>query len=269
VQGGYRISGRWAFGSGANYATWLTAQAVVYDGDTPRLGPDGNPVAMIVWLRAEDAEVLDNWDTLGMRGTGSHDFTATDVFVPERRCWTVAPITHLPPAYAGPLYRVGLWLVGPLNASAALGIARAAVEDAVALAATKVPSYTQTGLADRPIVQDRLARARAHVEAGWSYIAHAVTQAYEQTMQSGERIGLEQGIPLALAGSFGHEAACQAVDLVQSVVGTSGIRAELRFQQYFRDVHTVSQHAFSSPSRFESVGKLLLGRQSDWGFYYL
>jgi alkylation response protein AidB-like acyl-CoA dehydrogenase len=269
VQGGYRVSGQWAFGSGSNYASWLTGQVLVYDNGTPRLGLDGHPVAMIIWMRADEAEVLNNWNTLGMRGTGSHDFRAADVFVPERRTWTIAPITSLPPAYAGPLYRLGLWTVGPLNAAVALGIARAAVEDAIALAATKTPSYTQTGLADRPVVQDRIARARAHVEAGWSYVESAVTKAYEHTLQTGERIGVEYGIPMALAGSHGHEAAAQAVDLIHSVVGTSGIRAEQRFQQYFRDVHTVSQHAFSSPSRFESVGKLLLGRESDWGFYYL
>jgi alkylation response protein AidB-like acyl-CoA dehydrogenase len=269
VQGGYRVSGRWAFGSGSNYATWLTGQALVYDNGTPRLGPDGNPVAMIIWVRADEAEVLDNWDTLGMRGTGSHDFRADDVFVPERRTWTIAPITGLPEAYAGPLYRLGLWVVGPINASVALGIARAAVEDAITLAASKTPSYTQTGLADRPVVQDRIARAQAQVEAGRSYIESAVTKAWEHTLRTGARIGPEYGIPMALAGSYGHEAAAQAVDLVHSVVGTSGIRAEQPFQQYFRDVHTVSQHAFSSPSRFESVGKILLGRESDWGFYYL
>ena len=76
-------------------------------------------------------------------------------------------------------------------------------------------------------------------------------------------------VPLALAGSYAIEASMQVVDLVHSCVGTSGIRNEQRFQQYFRDVHTVSQHAFASPSRFESVGKLLLGRESDWPFYYL
>lgn len=269
VQGGYRVSGRWAFGSGSNYATWLTGQALVYDNGAPRLGPDGNPVAMIVWMRADEAEVLDTWHTLGMRGTGSHDFRVSDVFVPERRTWTIAPVTGLPPAYSGPLYRLGLWFVGPVNASVAIGIARAAVEDAIALAGAKTPSYTQTALADRSIVQDRIARARAAVDAARSYVEKAVGQAWQHTQETGKLISMEYGIPMALAGSYAHEATCQAVDLVQSVVGTTGIRAEQRFQQYFRDVHTVSQHAFSSPSRFESVGKILLGRESDWAFYYL
>jgi alkylation response protein AidB-like acyl-CoA dehydrogenase len=62
---------------------------------------------------------------------------------------------------------------------------------------------------------------------------------------------LAQLPPLALAGSVAIEAAVQAVDLVHSCAGTSGLRNEQRFQQYFRDVHTISQHAFASPSRFD------------------
>src|SRR5207249_4701278 len=133
---------------------------------------------------------------------------------------------------------------------------------------TKTPSYTQTGLADKPIAQDRIARARAYVDAARSYVYGTVEAAWEYAT-SGPRVDMEHGIPLALAGSFAMDAACHAVDLVHAVTGTTGIREERRFQQYFRDAHTVSQHAFSSASRFESLGKLMLGRESDWPFYYL
>jgi alkylation response protein AidB-like acyl-CoA dehydrogenase len=268
VQGGYRVSGQWAFGSGSNYATWLTGQAFVHEDGAPRLGPDGNPVALIVFFPAAEAEVLDNWRTLGMRGTGSHDYRISDVFIPERRTWMVSPVDASNPAYVSPLPRLGLWLVGPVNASVALGIAQAAVDDLVALAATKVPSYTQTGLADKPVVQERVARAQAYLDAGRRSVYGSVQDAWEFA-RSGARVGMAQGIPVALAGSFAIEAACTAVDLVHASAGTTGIRDEHRFQQYFRDVHTLSQHAFSSASRFESLGKLLLGRESDWAFYYL
>jgi alkylation response protein AidB-like acyl-CoA dehydrogenase len=74
---------------------------------------------------------------------------------------------------------------------------------------------------------------------------------------------------MGLAGSFGVELAVQAVDTLQGLAGTTGIRAEHPFQQYFRDVHTLNQHALASAARFESLGQLILGRQSDWPFYYL
>ncbi len=268
VQGGYRLTGQWAFGSGCNYANWLTNQLVVMDGDKPRLDPNGNPVAMITFFRAAEAEILDNWHTLGMRGTGSHDIRLNNVFVPATRCFVLSPLDRPGSAFSGPLYRIGLW-IGPAQvATACLGIARAALDDLIELAKRKTPSYTQTSLADRPVVQDRIARARALIDAGRHYLYGAFGEAWEY-VQSGRRIGLEQGIPLALAGSFAVDSACIAVDLVHASAGTTAIRNEYRFQQYFRDVHTASQHAFGSISRFESIGKLMLGRQSDWGFYYL
>src|SRR3712207_3447001 len=157
----------------------------------------------------------------------------------------------------------GLWLVGPMNGAVALGIAQAAIDDFLVLAAVKTPSYTQTGLADKPVVQERIARAQAYVNAARSSIHNAVEQAWAYA-QAAERVDLTHGMPLALAGSFAMEAATTAVDLVHASAGTSAIREEQRFQQYFRDVHTLSQHAFSSPSRFESLGKLMLGRETDW-----
>jgi alkylation response protein AidB-like acyl-CoA dehydrogenase len=65
------------------------------------------------------------------------------------------------------------------------------------------------------------------------------------------------------------QSAVRAVELMHSLAGITAIRNEQRFQQYFRDVHTISQHAFASTARYESIGKLLLGRPSDWPFYYL
>ncbi len=268
VQGGYKVNARWSFGSGCQYATWLTGQALIMENGAPKLGDNGLPMPLIMFFPASEAEVVENWNTLGMRGTGSHDFRVKDLFVPERHAWAPAPISPSDPAFSGPLCRLGLWPVGPVNASVALGIARAALDDLIALAATKTPSYTMTGLGDRPVVQDRIARARALIESGSSYIETAVSRAYDFVL-GGPRLDIEHGMDIALAGSHGHEVAAQAVDLIHSCAGTSGIRNENRFQQYFRDVHTVSQHAFSSPSRFESVGKLMLAKETDWVFYYL
>jgi alkylation response protein AidB-like acyl-CoA dehydrogenase len=225
-------------------------------------------VALIIHMPATDAEIIDNWDTLGMRGTGSHDFSVTDVFVPEHRVWPIGQVTPANFAFTDGLTRMGVWWFSPLVASVSLGIARAAIADLIELAQRKTPSYTHVGLADKPVVQDKLARARATVDAARGYLYGSLAAA-DEAVRTQPRLSLEQGIPLALAGSHAIEAACQAVDLVHSCVGTSGIRNEHSFQRYFRDVHTVSQHAFASPSRFESIGKLILGRESDWPFYYL
>lgn len=268
VEGGYRISGRTAFGSGCEHATWLQCQAVVLENGAPKFGPNGIPEALLVNFPASEARIIDTWNTLGMRGTGSHDFEVNDVFVPEHRVWRMGPFTPVNPAFTGPLPRLGIWWFSAGVASISLGVARAAVDELIALAQTKTPTYTHTGLADKSVVQDKVARARAGLDAARSYLHSSLSQAQE-IVQDQQRLAIEQGIPIALAGSYAVEAAIQAVDLVHSCAGTAGIRNEQRFQQHFRDVHTISQHAFASPSRFESVGKLLLGRESDWPFYYL
>lgn len=268
VQGGYRVTGHWAFASASNYATWLTGQALVTENGVPRIGANGMPTALILFFPASEAEIIENWNVLGMRGTGSHDFRVSDIFVPEHRAWTIGPWAPANPAFSSALYRMGAAFVPPFLACVTLGMARAAIDELIGLAQAKTPSYTQTGLADKPVVQDKIARARAVVDAARSYV-YSTTSEAEEILQTQPGLSLEQRMPLALAGSFGIEASMQAVDLVHACAGTSGIRNERRFQQYFRDVHTLSQHAFSSPSRFESVGKLMLGRESDWPFHYV
>jgi len=266
--GGYRVSGRTSFASGCSHASWLGTQAVVMENGAPLLGPSGLPVMLIVHFPAADAEIIANWQTLGMRGTGSHDVQVSDLFVPERRVWAIGPYAPVNPAFGDALSRMGLWWFSPLVASVSLGVARAAVADGIALAQAKTPSYTQMALADKPVVQDALARARATLDAARSYLYATLAQA-EQDVQNQPKLTLEQGLPLALAASHATESACRAVDLVHRCAGTSGIREERRFQQHFRDVHTLSQHAFASPARFESAGKAMLDRESDWPFYYL
>ena len=268
VEGGYRVSGQWGFGSGCHHAHWLTSMGIITDNGKPRIGSDGQPVLVMIFFPAEAAEIVDTWHTLGMRGTGSHDIKLTDVFIPARRAFVMGPFDRPGSAYRGPLYAFHLWLAGPPIASVALGIARAALDDFIALAGCKTPSYTQVGLSDRVTIQDRVARAKAMVDASRAYLYRALDDAWAY-LSTGAKITPEQGIPVQLASCYAIETAGKVVDLVHAAVGTTGIRNEHRFQQYFRDVHTVSQHAFGSPTRFESVGKLLLGKESDWGFFYL
>ena len=80
---------------------------------------------------------------------------------------------------------------------------------------------------------------------------------------------LEEGIAVQLAACNALEAGSEVVNLVHDTVGTSGVCQEQRFEQLYRDGHTISQHAFASLSRYESCGKVLLGLQSDWRFFYL
>ena len=83
VEGGFRLSGRWAFASGCEQSTWVVVNGFVFDGDKPRLGPDGAPEARLCYLPMSACTVLDTWTTTGLRGSGSHDLTVEGAFVPE------------------------------------------------------------------------------------------------------------------------------------------------------------------------------------------
>src|SRR5262245_11588787 len=85
VPGGYRLTGSWTQGSNIRLAAWVLAGCHLYDGDHPCLGPDGAPIYLRCVVPASDVEIFDTWQTTGMRGTGSHDFAITDVFVPGER----------------------------------------------------------------------------------------------------------------------------------------------------------------------------------------
>src|ERR1700720_3793465 len=134
---GFVVYGRWPFGSGCQHATWLIGHFLVFDGDTLRVGPNGLPETRFGFLPAEECEILDTWTTNGLRGSGSHDWTVKDRFIPEARTLNLAA----PTLYrTGPLYRLPNLLMYKA-AAVYLGIARGAIDDYIALAQNKALTF--------------------------------------------------------------------------------------------------------------------------------
>jgi indole-3-acetate monooxygenase len=266
VGGGYRLTGQWPFVSGAHHCHWLLFIPQIADGDTPRLNDQGVPVQRYVCLPAEKAKIVDTWHTLGMRGTGSHDVVVADAFVPERHTALLAPLEKPGKAFQGPLYRLTIWVAVALCAAPALGVARAAIDALIELARTKTPSFTGSTLAHRQVVQRQVAEAEATVGAGRAYLFDTFERNWAAAVRS-EPLTQERKIHMQLAATHAVVCAAKAVDLVHAAAGTAAIRNEHKFQQWFRDVHTMTQHAFTCASRYESAGALMLGAESDWGFF--
>ena len=268
VEGGYRVSGQSSFHSGSRHATGFIGLAHVYDGNAPRLGPDGAPTALMTGFPASDATIIENWRTMGMRGTGSHDVLLTDAFVPAHRTAPLAPYEKPGSAYQGPLYKFTLWTVVSALSSVPLGIARAAIDELLELAARKSPSYTFRSLRDRSTVQALIGEAEATLGAARAYLYEALQEVWEGAV-AGRLIDMPGKMKLQLAATHAAVSCARVVDIVHSAVGTAGIRDEYRFQRHFRDIHTITQHGFICASRYESAGQYYLGVPIEWPFYGL
>ena len=267
VKGGYRLSGRCTFNSNCHAATWILGLAHVYDDGVQRLDENGQPVTLMTLFPREKAEIIDNWDTLGMRGTGSHDVNVDDLFVPAERAIPFKPLEQPNAAYSGPWHRLTIWPSVAGAGITALGIAQAAIDEFAELATKKTPSYTTTMLKDRSIVQLRFAQAVAKVESARAYLHEAFAAAWQAALD-GRSLDLAGKARLQLASSHVPIAAAEAVDLIHSLAGTAGIRNDQAFQRHFRDVHVITQHAFVSESRMEAVGQVRFGLDPNWPFLH-
>lgn len=230
VDGGYRVTGRTPFVSGVDHCAWVIGLAHIFENDTPRLWDNGEAVTLITACPIANARIAENWRTLGMRGTGSHDVVMSDVFVPERHTTLLVPLDKPGSAYQGPLYRLTIWAAVAALSTVATGIARAAIDDLIELAGTKSPAYTTKRLSDRSVVQAQIGRAQGLLGAARAFLYESLREAWTDA-ESGRTIDMPHKTRIQLAATHAVTAATQAVDLVQAAVGTTGIREEYLAQE--------------------------------------
>lgn len=265
VEGGWRITGQYPFGSGCHNAKWLGMPAVEMEGGQPKVDPaTGQPAPFGAFFPRSEAKLLDTWHTLGMRGTGSTDYAVKDLFVPERLTAPVAPLQSPAPGFEGPLFRMWPWTAILGEASVSVAIAAAAVDDAVELCKAKVPAYNVTPLREQQLAQFQMGKAKARVEASRDTLYRAAGAAYEDVERSGSLLTADSKIRLQLAVCFAAEACAEAIRLVNDAIGASSIRLNQPFERYFRDAHTLLQHSSKSSPRYASAGRLMFGGENDW-----
>jgi alkylation response protein AidB-like acyl-CoA dehydrogenase len=176
VDGGYRLTGRWPFGSGCQESPWMSAGAMAWENGNMRMLPIGMPDWRLFAFPASDAEIIDTWHVSGLRATGSHDIAVSDIFVPANR---VISIVEDEPTRQGPLYAVPvLGLFGAVVGSVALGTAQRAIDEITELAATKVPAGAMTPLAEQATGQRAIAQAASELAAGRAFLFEAVAETW-------------------------------------------------------------------------------------------
>jgi indole-3-acetate monooxygenase len=266
---GFIVNGKWPFGSGCQHATWLIGHFMVFDGDTMRVGPNGLPETRFGFLPAEEGEILDTWTTNGLRGSGSHDWTVKDGFIPEERTFNLAA----PTLYRqGPLYTLPNLLIYKVS-GVGLGIARGAIEDFIAMASNKPltfksPSANKTAmLRDESYVQCAIAQAEALVSSARGFVFEAFGDLWN-TLAAGDPPSLRQRARGRLAMAHASAACLQAIELLYKANGGSSVYAGNLFDRRLRDMQTANQHTVVSLKTWEVTGRVLLGLEHNYGLLF-
>jgi indole-3-acetate monooxygenase len=265
---GFIVNGRWPFASGCQHASWMVGHFVIFDGDSPRLQPDGLPETRFGFLPARECEILDTWTTTGLRGSGSHDWTVKDRFIPEQRTFNLAA----PTLYReGPLYALPNLLLFKAPAIP-LGIARGAIDDFIALASNKPltfksPSAGKAMLRDETYAQCAVAQAEAMVSSARGFVFEALGDMWN-TLLTGDLPSLKQRARGRLATVHASTACTQAVELLYKASGGSSVYSGNPFDRRLRDIQTANQHTVVSLKTWEVTGRVLLGLEPNYGLLF-
>lgn len=258
AEGGWRVTGRWAFASGSRHSTWLGGHCPTFEADgTPRTRPDGRPWDATMLFRREDAEIEDSWDVMGLRGTGSDTYAVENMFVPDHL--TLTRDLEQERRHPGLLYRFSTMNIYASGfAGVAMGLARGALDSFVALAREKTPALTQSAMRDSQVIQHQLAYNEAKLAAARLLVLKALADA-QDALVTATSLTMEHRAAIRLASTFAIHQAREVVDFTYHEAGATAVFRSNPFERRFRDVHTVCQQVQGRSSHFETVGQHMLG----------
>ncbi len=261
VPGGYRVSGRWDFASGCRQANWMGIHCNVEEADGHlRLNRFGRPTVRTLLFPVVQANLIDTWNTIGLRGTASDSYSVEDLFVTDAYSSTREDPDLR--RVAGPLYAFtmqGLYAVG--MAGTATGTARAMHEAFIALASKKTPRG-QGLLATSAAIQGEVARNQANLDAAGAYLDATLSAVYA-TADDQAVISVADRGRVRLACANAVHAAIDVADAVYKSAGVDAIFPGSPFERRFRDMHTMSQQIQARSAYFEAVGQILLGNPPE------
>ena len=263
VPGGYRLTGSWAFASGSHNASWLGAHIFERDADgAPLRRADGGTVLRSLLFPKNSATITDIWRVMGLRGTGSDQYSVSDLFVPDDHT-VLHDRSRMPPRTGGRLYRFSFSnLYASGFAGLALGVARGFYDDFVALAGEKTARGARATLRHNHVVQSQVAQASARLRAARAFLIMSLQEIWEAVGDTGEPT-LDQNATIRLASTWAIKQAREVVEELYHAAGATAIFDAQPFERRFRDMHTISQQMQGAQRHFETVGEILLGLEPD------
>lgn len=252
--GGFRVSGRWPFGSGRAHCDVVGAGFLVSGTDgAVQLGEDGMPVWRIAFVPVRESATVDTWHTTGLAGTASNDFTLEDVFVPEAHTCDLRG----PSQRGEPLFALGNFFLSKLGA-VPLGIARRAMDELVALAASKVQMPAMNHLRDESFVQTEVAAADARLGAARAWLRQNTGELYAAAC-AGEQPSLALRGRFRMAITHAAHTAKEVTGIAYELAGGGAVYQPGIFDRCLRDVTTACQHIVVQRKNTAAFGRALLG----------
>jgi alkylation response protein AidB-like acyl-CoA dehydrogenase len=250
AQSGYSITGRWPFASGAPHATTFAALCEVDEGKGP-----GNGRIVLAFLPRETVNLFDNWHVSGMRGTGSWDFEADNVFLPAEFVCDLQP----EPTQPGIVYRLPgvsafVWTV----ATVPLGIAQGAIDALISVSNGHRRLGITVPIAERELVQVEIGRCLAKCRSASAYMRSAMSALCASVEGDGADL-VAARIDYRLACSHAAEVAVSVVLKVNDLIGARALAESQPFERRERDVRAAAKHIAMSAEQFVVGGRYALG----------
>jgi len=250
---GYRLSGSWSFASGIKHAQWIHTLGIVEE----------TGQGLIFVLPVEKAKLIDNWDVMGLRATGSIDYTIDDVFVPA--AFTHVGATETSPR-GGSLYTLGIMHLAIIAHSAwALGVSRRMLDDLGELVRSKAGRPGTVADSTNFLAAYGEAEARWHAASSFVY---ETWRGISETLDAGRTLSHEQKTLARLAMYHTTWSAEEISAMVYRAAGTTALRKG-PLQQYYRDMHAGTQHMTSGPAAVEACGRALSGLAPGEDWFYM
>jgi indole-3-acetate monooxygenase len=253
VPGGYRVKGRWHYGSGIDHAEWVGAGALV----PGQSGPAG---ARLVLLRRNQVVVHDNWHVAGLRGSGSSDYSIEDQFVREEMTFSLMDFIVGNAATGGAAFRLGRpSIVIPFHIGIALGGARRALDEIYTQALEKGRGFPPSPLPTQPHVQFALGKAEIELASARAYGIQLMGALYEEA-QAGRVPSPARQAEARAAGTYITEVAQRVTTVAFQAAGGTALFDTNPLQRCFRDIAAAGQHFMVNQSAYRAVGQFKLAQ---------
>ena len=267
AEGGYMLSGRWSFSSGSAHASWVLLGGLVFNAD-------GNVVDFKTFMVPRDKyEIVDVWNVVGLRGTGSNDIVVDETFIPEAftlsmsdtgRCYGPGQEVNTSDLYKLPFHSLFTTTI----TTPIVGMATGAYSEHVDMQQKRVrAAYLGEKASSDPFAAVRIAKASSEIDAAWALLVNNLReeQAY---VAKGEKIPLSLRLRVRRDQVLGTQRAIDAIDALFEASGGRALAEGTYLQRAWRDAHAGRVHAANDPERaLKLFGDLEFGHKIDPGMY--